>query len=212
MIKTNNIGNNKQQQATTAPESTCNNSKCDLEDFETYATALSFDESAGPIFCDGSALFPQLPLFRIAGFAVVQLTSSGRLWRAVWGPVPTSQCPTQSAADGEVFAVYALSRLRWDTSVGVYSDCQQVTSTSASGELHAVQPTVKHAHLWCAIRDWPKVTKVKAHVAKGALSQHGLSELLWYGNDQADRFAKKGARCHGHLTERAAGEIFFQHL
>eukprot|EP00971_Amphidinium_carterae_P291808 5792697-Amphidinium_carterae.1 len=183
----------------------------DLEEFERFESHLQNGERPGPIYLDGSALWPNVGRIRASGFAVIQVTHVGRCWRAAWGPVPTQQAPKQTALDGEAYALYALARLQWDQQVGVFSDCQRIVDLSRGGAQAALRPQQLHAHLWACMRTWPQVHKVKAHVSP-TVARSGLDALHAIGNGLADEYAKRGAKLHGQLEHRRWAHEVYQHL
>ena len=63
----------------------------------------------GDLYLDGSALHPQVPALRRAGWSITQLDAAGLVVGQICGAVDSSYCPGQTARDGEDWAVFMLS-------------------------------------------------------------------------------------------------------
>ena len=151
----------------------------------------------GNIFVDGSASDPEAEVLRRAGWSIVMYSEGWQLLGAVCGTVPLSWAPLQLARDGEDYAFHFLSGCA-TSPLEVYSDCAG-SITCAVGVGKALAKGAARGHLWH--RWWQELggleevygTKVKAHRAKAECS---TEEERWTreGNEEADHYAKMGAR------------------
>ncbi len=153
-----------------------------------------------PVFIDGSALWPNNPEARRAGWAIIMIDEHGKLAGAIYGHLPWGEADEQTAGHAEMYALRRAAEL----AVGdlcVYTDYQEAAEGLTKGEAATTSPGMKHAAHWRAF--WraidgsaPRVLKVKGHVTEAEVAHD--ADLKWRraGNSLADKLAKKGARAH----------------
>jgi len=146
-----------------------------------------------PIYVDGSCYNGTRHGLSSAGSAAVQLTSDGRADQAVWMALP-GELPQTAAAGEHVAATIAIwySRLpRSRDPVTITADCASVIR-SAQQRRWAIGEKRPFAGFWRTFKEIVHAIKTKAHRSQQAAKDAG-DEQNWYGNDLADRYAKKGA-------------------
>ncbi len=168
----------------------------------------------GTVYTDGSAFHPQCADVRRAGWAVVQVDSSGRVEKALFGHVPASISTDQTVAAGELFAM----RRAVELSIGeltIKTDYQGILDGSQAGEAATTSAKRPNAASWRAF--WratngatPRIQKVKAHRSReeAAADEDPESILDWMGNKAADEYAKKGAARHMNAAGHKAAEVY----
>ncbi|CAK0842173.1 unnamed protein product, partial [Prorocentrum cordatum] len=166
----------------------------------------------GRLYLDGSALDPEFGCIRRAGWSIVQCDEFGNLQAAVYGTVRLDLRPSQTAKDGEHFAVWLLSRYPGPSFIGINSDCAATVSCLQPGRRYASAANKPNAHLWSVVYasldvDSLFVNKVEAHCAEIVFRGGRISEGQWLGSAYADRLAKAGAALH--RASAAARREFF---
>ncbi len=185
-----------------------------------FAEGIAEDRSfAGAVFTDGSALNPQCPEARRAGWAVIQLGPGGKLLKAVFGHVPASASFEQTAAAGEVYALRRAAELSTGD-IAVHVDYQGIIDGCRNGQSWCTSPRRPNAAswkgFWRAMDDrQPHVVKVKAHRTKQeAMNDDDDADAVWkwHGNRTADYYAKIGARSHATAATRAKADVYEKQL
>ncbi len=97
------------------------------EDVQDRAHALS-----GNIFVDGSALFPTCAAARRAGWTALDVKGDGTVRAAVYGHVPLSLSPTQTASAGELHGLRRAAELSCGPS-RCFTDYQSAVDGSRRG-------------------------------------------------------------------------------
>jgi hypothetical protein len=165
----------------------------------------------GLLFTDGSAIGVEWEVSR-AGWAVVQVTGEGDLISAAYGPVPMCDCPLQTIADAEDYALAMLPVLAM-TPIEVYVDRQQTVNMANGCPRAATSVASPRAHLWVRYftafeGENVRVLKTLAHATAGDVDAGRTTEWERKGNALADKYAKLGAAMHGmselHLQQVAA--------
>ena len=161
----------------------------------------------GTLFLDGSGLHGRYPALRRAGWSIVQVDAESQLQAAVYGAVPWDDCPSQTARDGEDYAV-AMLPLVAVMPFEAYIDCAGTISAIRSPHKSGNDTRSTRVNLWSRVwaafeEIWACKTKAHASIA----DVHRGVTTFWErrGNDNADRLAKKGAHMHG-LTDAAVAE------
>ncbi len=172
----------------------------------------------GDVYTDGSALHPQLPDVRRAGWAVVQLRPDGTVAKALYGHVPAGISVDQTVASGEVYALRRAAELATGTVIaGV--DYQGILDGCRAGEAACDHHRRPNATSWRAI--WratdgavPSVRKIKAHRSRQEAAEDPDPNAWtdWLGNRAADSYAKRGARCHFDTHGHEAAEDYAQEM
>jgi ribonuclease HI len=111
----------------------------------------------------------------------------------------------QSSDRAEVRALVAALE-KSTAGVHIITDNQYVRNTAqylkAGGTVHKG----KHHDLWTRINNniqkMDSIRWVKAHLEKEEAEKAGVTHADWYGNDQADEQAKKGAEKHNYTEEQ----------
>ncbi len=172
----------------------------------------------GAIFTDGSALNPQCPEVRRAGWAVVQMDARGRVVKAVFGHVPASASIEQTAAAGEVYALRRAAELAVGD-VAVHVDYQGIVDGCRNGHAWCTSHRRPNAHswrgYWRAMDDRrPDIIKVKAHRTQQEAQDDADPDAVWKwrGNRAADYYAKLGARAHTTPASRGVADKYEQQL
>ncbi len=154
----------------------------------------------GPVFIDGSALWPGNAEARRAGWSIVTIDDAGNMTGAIFGHLPRSESEEQTSGAAEVYAL----RRAAESCIGTlhaYSDYKEAVDGVQKGRAITTGPRVKHAAHWRAF--WravdgtqPTVVKVKGHATESEVMHD--ADLRWRreGNRHADRMAKRGARAH----------------
>ena len=165
-------------------------------------TASGTLDGSGPVYGDGSAFWPTCRDRTRAGWAVVQVEMVGGAFRvqgALYGPLPG---PIQSSPAAEAMALLMFLRHAGPSSRVFYTDCAWVLTCWQGGPACCTGAQHVHADLWRQIfsaagaRSGITVRKVKAHLTEEAVLRGEVAPLDWFGNDQADTFAKRAAACH----------------
>ena len=162
----------------------------------------------GTVFTDGSVLGVNQGVPR-AGWAAVQVDANGACVAAVYGSVPRSECPSQSIADAEDYALamlgtYSIAPLE------VYVDRQQTVDDAVGGRVAGCSARHPRAHLWvryfAAFDDGDiAVRKTRAHATLADVHRGVTTHSERRANGLADQFAKLGAGLHGtHDGHRAS--------
>ncbi len=166
-------------------------------DGEELVEPLDID---GPVFVDGSALWPASPDARRAGWSIVTIDAEGRLRGAVYGHLPWGESDEQTPGHAEMYALRRAAQLVTGPLV-VYTDYREAAEGVHKGSAATTGPRAKHAAhwraFWTAVEDREyKIVKVKGHATSAQVEND--AELKWRrsGNILADRLAKKGARAH----------------
>ncbi len=156
----------------------------------------------GTVYSDGSALNPQCPEARRAGWAVAQTDDAGRVLKAVYGHVPAEASAEQTAAAGEISALRRAAELSVDA-LTMMVDYQGIIDGTNAGEQHCTSPKRPNAASW---RAYWRASEDRVHTFVKIKSHRTLQEataddepgalLRWHGNRAADRFAKMGASTH----------------
>ncbi len=186
----------------------------DYEEHWFFAAGVEEDRTfTGKVYSDGSAMAPQCPEARRAGWAVVQLAGDGTVSKAVYGHVPAPESSSQTAGAGEVYAVRRAHELAVGELV-VTADYQALLDGASAGEKPTTASKKANAASWRGI--WratdgmrPDIRKVKAHrtFAEALRSEEPEAVAEWRGNRAADLYAKQGARQH----YRGCGDSAFRH-
>ena len=104
----------------------------------------------GIVFWDGSSMYPDLPSVRRAGWSVVQVSPTGELQAAAYGPVPLAAGPNQTAPEAEDFACLMAARLV----VGparCFADCENTLKALRGGAAGtSVKPSSARCQIWSA--------------------------------------------------------------
>ncbi len=154
----------------------------------------------GPVFIDGSALWPTNPEARRAGWAIVTVDIEGKMTGAIYGHVPWAESEEQTSGAAEAYALRRAAELCVGT-LHAYTDYTESVEGVVKGRAATTGPRLKHAAHWRAF--WnavdgtrPIVEKVKGHSTEEEVAHS--AELRWKreGNRHADRMAKRGARAH----------------
>ncbi len=151
---------------------------------------------SGCVFLDGSVRNSSRPLARRGVWAAVMTEVHGNMKKVVYG-TSDDQFPTIFRA-GLRAAVMALKEVAGP--IILFSDNAQVISEWQRGEAWCTDGRRTGADLWrqfwftanelgCVIR----FVKVKAHLTEIDVARGRISEAMWKGNLQADRYAKEGA-------------------
>eukprot|EP00971_Amphidinium_carterae_P341288 6480019-Amphidinium_carterae.2 len=132
-----------------------------------FVQSFSMDEmehegEAGPwgeeLYVAGSASDPAWPYLRRSGWAVIELTATGDLCKACYGPVPVELGPRQCVADGGAMAVAVALMLRPGT-VHVHTDCSEVyNAIQGQGRCSKVRG---HWWRWSRPMLWSRHVKMK---------------------------------------------------
>jgi hypothetical protein len=156
---------------------------------------------SGTLYTDGSGLHPRWPQLRRAGWAVVQVDSSGQLVSAAYGPVPSDEAPEQVARDGEDYAVFMCAVVATPP-FRLHIDCAGTLACVQLGKAYAAGADNARAHLWTNF--WAQfegesvsATKTLAHASATDVEQGRSTHWERAGNGHADRSAKLGAVDHG---------------
>ncbi len=154
----------------------------------------------GPVFVDGSALWPNNSEARRAGWSVVMIGADGQMIGGIYGHLPWSVSDEQTAGSAEM---YALRRAAEMSAVPLiaYTDYKDAADGALKGEAVTTSPKTKHAAHWRAF--WRAVDgsdfavrKVKGHVTEAEVAHDANLKWKREGNRYADRLAKMGARAH----------------
>ena len=154
----------------------------------------------GKVYGDGSCFFPAFSPLARAGFAIVQVAPDGSLLRAIYGCMPSTLPQTSLAGE------YGALSCAYDNSRGVVfvGDCQDVISNQQGGFKGALTNKGTHACIWKRLlmryTDCPdrilSSLKTKAHRALDEVSDSPDDLRDYYGNLEADKWAKEGAKLH----------------
>eukprot|EP00973_Karenia_brevis_P014925 2037131-Karenia_brevis.AAC.1 len=166
---------------------------------------------SGIIFTDGSALGTAWGIPR-AGWAAVQVDDFGDLVAAAYGLVPAEDCPMQTIAEAEDYALSMLAVIAM-APLQVYVDRKQTVDTACGGRRVATCAAHPRAHLWVRFFTAYGDEDVQVHKTLGhatAADVHAGRTTEWErkGNQFADKYARRGAELHGtssdHVHEVAA--------
>ncbi len=186
-----------------SPWSRCAPPRSDYEEIHVDGDLRELSEPLvvdRPVFIDGSALWPNDPEARRAGWAIVMVDNDGKLTGAIYGHLPWAESGEQTAGHAEMYALRRAAEL----AVGdlrVLTDYREAAEGIHKGEAATTSPGMKHAAHWRAF--WravdgssPSVEKVKGHVTEAEAGHDADRRWRRAGNNLADRMAKKGARAH----------------
>jgi len=159
--------------------------ECDLVD----GFFTNVDEES-KLYTDGSVAAPLEPYARAAG-AIVQVTATGKVVRAITFVVPRGWPRTAAAAE---FLAFILGARFNGGGLPLVTDCQAVWSSAVGGPRVAMHPKKPWAAVWADF-DFSGVQalKVKAHLSLQQAEAIGQSSL-WAGNQHADSAAKRAAK------------------
>ncbi len=177
--------------------------RCDYEEVHVGPDGEKLDEPLhidGPVFVDGSALWPANPDARRAGWSIVTINAEGKLCGAVYGHLPWGESDEQTPGHAEMYALRRAAELVTGPLV-VYTDYREAAEGVGKGSAATTGPRAKHAAhwraFWTAVEDREyRIVKVKGHIT--ATQVEDDADLRWRrsGNIFADKLAKKGARAH----------------
>ncbi len=157
----------------------------------------------GTVYTDESALNPQCPDVRRAGWAVVQIDAKGAVMKAVYGHLPAALSMDQTVAGGELHALRRATEL----SVGplvIKTDDQGAIDGFNAGEAACVSQRRPNAASWRGFwrardDDGPRLCKVKAHRSKLGrslrLRPRGLGRLVGQPRGRPVREERGQATC-----------------
>ncbi len=117
----------------------------------------------GELCTDGSAMAPQCPEARRAGWSVLQLAANGAVAKAVYGHLPAAESTGQTAGAGEVYAVRRAHELAAGA-ITTTVDYQAVLDGVRAGEKSTTAHCKPNASAWRGIwratdghpPTWPK--------------------------------------------------------
>ncbi len=187
----------------------------DYEERWFFAEGVEEDRTfTGKVYSDGSAMAPQCPEARRAGWSVVQLAGDGTVSKAVYGHLPAPETSSQTAGAGEIYACRRAHELAV-AGISATVDYQALLDGVSAGEKLTTASKKANAAGWRGIwratdGERPNVVKVKAHqtFAEASRSEEPGAIMEWRGNRAADHFAKQGARQH----YRGGGDAAFKHF
>ncbi|CAK0897759.1 unnamed protein product, partial [Prorocentrum cordatum] len=151
-----------------------------------------------PIYTDGSDLHPAFPDIGRSGVAVVQLSDTGELYRAIRSPLPCSYKQAPVHAEHAGLAIAAV----WSThprSQPIYVDC--ATLLKGLKPHIALKGSFQFSDYWKVIAaqlpsdSWLDVRKIKAHrELSEAVDEQDATHIT--ANRAADWHAKEAAKLH----------------
>ena len=191
----------------------------DLVGETTYGQEV-FDEGCldaqfqGHVFLDGSGFFPREARLRRCGWSAVLLNQSWDMERVLFGPLPLGP---QTVPHSEHYAfAMALDHIVADTVL--YTDCQGVMDYYLMGAA-ACSSKMLFAGIWRRIFARlsslrargisVNLVKVSAHQDSDFLEQGSDMKFQAVGNNEADKWAKKGALSH--ILPEAVIDDFMRH-
>ena len=160
-----------------------------------------FVKEDGPIFGDGSCLFPNIRALSRAGFSAVQVNPEGEIIRGICGALPLSAPQNSLAAE---YTAFFLAGASAEPGCKYIGDCQEVLTNYNEGWEFALGTDSAFACAWKTLyrkhRDFydniVAVEKIKAHKSLETTINEGGDLVSFYGNAEADRLAREGADLH----------------
>ena len=151
-------------------------------------TFHGFDTDGGPVYLDGSCLYPHSRTLARAGASVVQMSGS-EVTRAVKANLPKGLAQNAALAEHYSFLLASLSSAQ---AVVAVADCNSVVVAAECGPSFSHAPSKTYAGLWKVNHHPLVVRKTKAHRTQAeALAQDDAADF--FGNQAADRLAKEAA-------------------
>ena len=108
---------------------------------------FSFAAQDGPIFPDGSCLYPRSPLLARAGFGLVQAREDGSVFKAVFGNLPR-HFPQTAVASEHVALVFLRELVDVPRDLVVFDDCMTCVSSHQRGPIFACRSNNMMGGFW----------------------------------------------------------------